>query len=753
LIFDNIDGHARGLRLDLDRGRLSAVSGGNTETGRGRMFITASFDQPVRAGGSLQGERGGMGYLAFDTSGSRTVTMKIATSRISLAQAEHNLALEIGDQDFDAVRDQAQAVWDETLGVISDVEGATPEQLTTLYSSLYRMSLYQNSMFENVGTAEQPDYQHAVLAPSADRSAGHLDHGFDAVAATRPGTMRSSTVFWDTYRTTWPALSLFYPTKTGQLLDGIVTSYRESGWLGRGMVGSSSDVTLADAYLRGVRGFDVQGAYESAIKNATVASQDRRLGRPGLTRSIFLGYNALSEPISGSDEGTAEALENYLNDFGIAQLSKALHDQTGEQRYLDQHRYFSSRALGYIHLFDPATGFFQGRTADGRWRHTPETYDPKVWGYDYTETNGWGMAFAVPHDGRGLANLYGGPAGLADKLDQFFSTSERMDDFGSYGGIIHEQREAANVQLGQWGQSNQPAFHIPHLYNCAGQPYKAQAILREALARLFVGGDIGQGYPGDEDTGSMSAWYVLNALGLYPLRVGTPAFVIGSPLFRSATINLETGNKVTIKAPNNGPDNVFVQGLRVNGAPYDRTEIAQSILTDGATLEFDLGPEPSDWGTDPASAPESLTADDRPPNPMGDLTLPGMGVAIGPDGQTADALFDNTSDTELIFGSAEAEVTWQFGDRGRTAQLYTLTSADTPGGDPTTWELLGSADGQHWVSLDRRTDERFVWRRQTRVFSIPEPGDYQHYRLAVSATDATQPLALAEIELLGHPAP
>src|SRR5690606_29997133 len=237
-------------------------------------------------------------------------------------------------------------------------------------------------------------------------------------------------------------------------------------------------------------------------------------------RSIFLGYTPLSETDvrsgGSSDEGAAEALENYLNDFGIAMLARELYEQTGEQRYADEHRWFLDRALGYVHLFDPSVGFFQGRYADGRWRWSPADYDPRTWGYDYTETNGWGMAFAAPHDGLGLAALHGGRDGLATKLDEFFATPERMDDFGSYGGIIHEQREAASVQLGQWGLSNQPALHIPHLYLHAGRPDRAQAVIREALARHFVGGDIGQGYPGDEDTGSMSAWFVLNALGLYP---------------------------------------------------------------------------------------------------------------------------------------------------------------------------------------------------------------------------------------------
>lgn len=732
LIFDNIERYAGGLSLDADRASLS----GHTGDGAHRMFIFATFDRPVVGGGSLQGERGGMGYFRFDTAGDRTVIMRIATSRISREQAERNLDSEIAPDDtFDSVRDRAQKQWDDTLGVITDVDGATPEQLTTLYSCLYRMSLYQTSMFEDVGAPDQPSYQHASTG-----------------GAVKPGILYHSTGFWDTYRTTWPAMSLFYPEKTGRLLDGIVTAYRESGRLGFGMVGTSSDVAMADAYLRGVENFDIEGAYESAIKNATVVSHEEGQGRPGLSTSVFLGYTAMS-PLAirdggSSDEGAAEALENYLNDFGIAKLSEALYERSGDQHYLDNHHYFSNRALGYVHLFDPATGFFQGRSADGRFRLAAKDFDPKVWGYDYTETNGWGMAFAVPHDGQGLANLLGGREALADKLDTFFSIPERMDDFGSYGGVIHEQREAANVQMGQWGLSNQPAFHIPHMYNYVGRPDRAQATIRQALARLFVGGDIGQGYAGDEDTGSMSAWFVLNALGLYPLRVGTPSFVIGSPLFRAATVNLSNGNRITIQAPDNSPQNVYVQRLLINGEPYDRTHLPQSLLTDGATLEFDLGPEPSSWGTDLSAAPDSITQDDQAPQPMRDLTGPDAGIATGPDGASAEALFDDTSETEMILSTEAPTVTWHFTADPETARLYTLTSASTEDGDPAAWELQASSDGSTWSTLDRRSGEAFPWRLQTRAFLIPEPATFSYYRLAVNASTGDA-VALAEIELLG----
>lgn len=743
LVFDNIDGQTEWLRLNPQTGSLTAQTG----DGPHRMFVHAIFDRPVVRGGPLQGERGGMGYFRFDVSAGPTVEMRVATSRISAEQARHNLDIEIGaDETFETVRNRARDAWDATLGVISDVQGAHREQLTTLYSCLYRMSLYQNSRFENVGTEAEPDYRYAWTPHSGSVARAGVTE------SVRAGQLIHSTNFWDSYRTTWPALALLYPTKTGRLLDGIVAAYREFGWLGLGMVGTNSDVALADAYLRDVSEMDVEGAYESAVKNATVVSDDQRLGRPGLARSIFLGYAPIADGDvrdgGSSDERAAEALENYLNDFGIANLAKALHARTGEQRYLDEYHYFRNRALGYVFLFDPATGFFQGRTVDGRPRLSPEEYDPKTWGYDYTETNGWGMAFSVPHDGRGLANLLGGREALRAKLDEFFATPERLQDSGSYGAIIHEQREAAYVQIGQWGLSNQPAFHIAHMYHFAGRPDRAQERIREALARLFAGGDIGQGYPGDEDTGSMSAWFVLNALGLYPLVVGAPEFVIGSPLFRSATVNLENGRTIEIKAPRNNPENVYVQAVRINGEPYGRASVPHSVLAQGATIEIDLGPEPSRWATAPSAEPASLTRGAEPATPMRDLTGMAAGVATSSGGGRLDALFDDTSETERELGQ-NPTVTWEFTDEiPREVQLYTLTSGRTVA-DPSDWELQASTDGATWVTIDRRSGERFPWRRQTRAFRVTHPGKFVYYRLVVSDAPDARPTGLAQIELIG----
>ena len=242
-------------------------------------------------------------------------------------------------------------------------------------------------------------------------------------------------------------------------------------------------------------------------------------------------------------------------------------------------------------MFDPAIGFFQGRAASGRWKSSPDEYDPRVWGHehDYTETDGWNFAFHVPQDGQGLANLYGGRDALARKLDTFFATPETATFTGSYGGTIHEMLEARDVRMGQWGFSNQVSHHIPWMYAYAKQPWKTAEKTREVLRRLYSGSEIGQGYAGDEDNGETSTWYLFAAAGLYPLQVGSPNYVIGSPLFKKLTIH-RPGRDIVVRAPNNSTRNVYVQGLRVNGRRWDKTYLPHSMLANGADADVRHGP-------------------------------------------------------------------------------------------------------------------------------------------------------------------
>jgi hypothetical protein len=300
--------------------------------------------------------------------------------------------------------------------------------------------------------------------------------------------------------------------------------------------------------------------------------------------------------------------------------------------------------------------------------------------------------------------------------------------------------EASAVRIGQWGLSNQPSHHIPYMYDFTGVPSHGQAIIREAEAREFTGSEIGQGYPGDEDNGEMSAWQVLSALGIYPLQMGSANWAVGSPLYTQATIHLENGSDVVINAPDNGTHDVYVQSLRIDGKPYHSTSIPTSTLTAGATLDFAMGSTPSDWGSGAADAPPSLTPGGQAPSPLMDATAP------------TGALFDNTSGTRQTFASQAETIPEPLNTaQPRRVQLYTITSGDVAG-DPRDWTLQGSDNGTSWTDLDTRANQTFPWRLQTRPFSVAHPGDYRFYRLNVTANSGEPTTTIAELELLA-PAP
>ncbi|MBB5864658.1 GH92 family glycosyl hydrolase [Xanthomonas sp. 3058] len=749
LLFDNVDARG-GLHLDAATQTLSGYTDvrSGLSTGATRMYVYASFDTPWKRSGLSETGRP-TGWVKFEAGATRQVQMRIATSLISLDQARHNLALEIAPQaSFEQIAARAQDAWDALLARF-EVPDATTDQKTTLYSNLYRLHLYPNSGHENVGSASAPDWRYASQNSwSDDNIDGSAVRSF---APIRDGRVYLNNGLWDTFRTAWPAYALFAPDAAGGLVQGFLEQSRAGGWVARWsspgyadlMVGTSSDVAFADAWLKGVQGFDPAEAYAAALKNATVVAPDRHVGRKGMARSTFRGYAA-----TDTHEGMSWSMEGALNDFGIANMADALSRQANtaaaRARYATEALYFRHRAAGYSALFDPAIGFFQGRTPNGDWRVDAAHYDPRVWGNDYTESSGWTFAFTAPHDGEGLAALYGGRAALAAKLDTFFATPETAEAkfAGSYGDTIHEMTEARDVRMGMYAHSNQPAHHIPWMYLYAGQPWKTQRITREILARLYLGSDIGQGYPGDEDNGEMSAWYLFAALGLYPLRMGTPEYVIGSPLFKHASVRLPGGAMLTVNAPQNSPQNVYVQSLRLNGKPWRKTWLPHADIAKGATLDFVMGPEPSRWGTGPNDAPPSLTAPGQRPAPWRDVLGDTARIALA-DGSDMAALHDDDAGTVAAVSSASA-LTLSGLDHG-TPTLYTLTSGNAAIA-ASGWTLEARASGGAWTLIDQRRDEAFDWPLQTRPFRIAAPGRYAEYRLRLTAPAKVQ---LAEIELLG----
>ncbi|WP_025158872.1 GH92 family glycosyl hydrolase [Leifsonia aquatica] len=709
LLLERLDGGAYVLDPAAPQTVRGFVDGRSTHTDRvPRMYFDAVVDARVEAAAVLRGADGvpDRAELRVRPDAEGTVVVRVGTSWIGAEEARAARESELPpSRSLDDVATSAKRAWNALLSRVR-VEGATDEQLITLTSNLYRLFLYPTSLTEGAGADER------YASPFVDVT--EEDGPLRSRSAVLPGRMYANNGFWDTYRTSWPAYLLLAPDRVGDLLDGFLQHYRDGGWTARwsapgyldAMVGTSFDIVSAAAVATHAAGFDAATAYDAALRNATAHSADRATGRKGLRSALYRGYVA-----NDLEEGLSWTIEGAINDFGLHVQATALARTApagGAQRARveAEARYFHSRALAYRRMFDPATGFLRSRTPDGAWE---EPFDPAAWGGGYTETNAWGMAVSAPHDGAGLAHLHGGPHGLARLLDRYFSTPEtaREELRGTYPSVIHEMTEARDIRMGMFGLSNQPAHHVPWMYAFAGAPHRLQAVVRESLARLFTGSEIGQGYPGDEDNGELSAWWLFSAMGLYPLSPGSGEYVIGSPLFPRMTIDIPGAGTLDIVAENHSPENVYVQSLTVDGEPWERLAIPHAVVARDARLVFTMGPEPSSWGASPQARPSSLSDLDLPL--LDDALLDARVASSTVAG--ARALTDDLGATVVALAAGDA-VTWEL--RAPVApELVTLTLSE-PG--RYAWRLEKSTDGREWAIADER-DEEYRWAHQLRVFS------------------------------------
>ena len=379
------------------------------------------------------------------------------------------------------------------------------------------------------------------------------------------------------HRTLLPLLSIIAPDLLGEMIEGWVNAYREGGWLPSWaspgyrtcMVGSHSNVVIADAYAKGIRNFDVAAAYEAIRQDALTEPPSEAVGRAGIGDYIRLGY-VPSDRVSHSVARTTD----YAHcDFALGNLARALG-------HTDDAKRFTGRALNYRHVFDPATGFLRGRNADGTWR---DAFNEFSWSHDYIEGSAWQHTWAVQHDAAGLIQLMGGPDAFVAKLDRMLALPPRFET-GDYPGEIHEMTEMAAADFGQYAHSNQPVHHALYLYTSAGRPDRTQFWVRRIIDELYTP----DRFPGDEDNGEMSAWYILSTLGLFPLTVGHPAYVLGAPRFPRAKINLRDGGQFTIEAVDDVEAAPFVASVELNGAPHAFNELAHPEIKPGGRLTFHL---------------------------------------------------------------------------------------------------------------------------------------------------------------------
>ena len=728
VIFDCV--RAGGMIALKEDGTFTARSD-HTDRGSNKVQIYGAFSVKPEAFKNM-----GKNGVAVFPKGTTEVTMTFATSYISATQAKHNYELEFEKNDtFDTIFAKAQKAWDDICGMV-EVEGASHTEKVTLYSNLYRMYSYPNLYSENRGTNEEPDWVYASPYKS-----GRLTEG----------KLYVNNGFWDTYRTAWAAYALLTPEFDGELVDGILQHYKDNGWIPRwvapggtsSMLGTSSDIIFADAYIKGID-FDYETAYESMLKNAaTVSGNVTNGGRAENNTAPFIGYvsNAFTN-------GFSWTMEDYISDYCIGVMAQALG-------FADEAEYYYNRARFYVNMYNPSQRFMMGKTPDGAWSSSGG-YNPASWWGDYSETNGWTMVFAPVYDGSGLKWLFGGEKQLRRKLEDYFSDSlSAMQKVES--GSIHEMVEAREVRMGQYSHSNQPAHAIPYLFAYTDAPYRTQEITREVLSRLYVGAEIGQGYLGDEDNGEMSAWYFLSAIGLYPQNMASGEYVITSPLFDKVTLHMDNGKDLVIVANNNSSENVYIQSLTVNGKAHNSVSISHDVIANGATLVFEMGSEASEWGK--GTAPTSLTSGNVKADPAEDLVVKNFkfNQSALPETLTngvycetmevADLqkLFDNDSNTQVEVANGTKIIVSS--NKASRLLMYTVASGTLKNRAPRTLTVEGSVDGKTWVKLDNRQSLDYKWAKYVRGYAIPDEAfaNYKAYRLTISGSAEMQ---ISEIEFL-----
>ena len=517
--------------------------------------------------------------VGFRTGHRDVITARVASSFISLEQAERNLN-ELGKKSFDEIASDGRKTWNDVLGRIQ-VEGGSEEQMRTFYSCLWR-SLHFPRRFYEIDDKGNPihysPYNGQIL----------------------PGYLFADTGVWDTFRCLFPFLNLVYPSMNEEMQAGLVNAYLESGylpeWSSPGhrdcMIGQNSASVVADAYIKGIRVANQDKLWDAVTYGAHHHLDRSASGRVGHDYYDRLGYVPCNV---GIGQNVARTLEYAYNDWSIYTLGKAMGKSEAELAP------YKKAALNYANVYNPARKLMCGREEQGAFN---ADFVPENWSGEFCEGNSWHWSFCVFHDPAGLSKLMGGRDEMTEMMDSVFVLPSYLGLRSR--GMIHEMREMQVMDMGQYAHGNQPIQHMVYLYNWTGQPWKAQYWTREIMDKLY--NPNADAYCGDEDNGQTSAWYVFSAMGFYPVCPGTKQYAMGSPLFQKILVKLENGKTIQIEAPDNNKQTRYVNDVKVNGKSVSRTWLEHDELTKGATIKFQMSSKPNKKrGTDEKDAPYSFT--------------------------------------------------------------------------------------------------------------------------------------------------
>jgi len=541
-----------------------------------RIYFTAVFSKPMKSfsvydstavkSGSEQKGLGIKGIALFNTTNGEQIKLKVAISPVSIENAKLNMIAEIPSWDFNGQVAKASAAWNKELGKIV-IQTQDQSRMKVFYTALY----------------------HTMIAPSVFNDVNGDYLGTDKkVYKNASFTNYTTFSLWDTYRAAHPLLTLINSEKVSDMVNTFLAIYKQQGklpvWHLMGnetntMVGNPALPVIADAYLKGIGGFDKDLAYE-ALKST--AMMDER------------GLNLLKKfdyiPADSMVETVAMGLEYAIADWSVAQVAK----QRGNT---SDYAYWSKRGKNYKNYFDPQTRFMRGRIADKQWRTPFNPFAAVHRQDDFTEGNAWQYLWLVPQDVEGLVTLLGGEKPFVAKLDSLFIAK---------GDMGAESSPDISGLIGQYAHGNEPSHHIAYLYAYAGQPYKTAEKVRYIMDNLYT--DKFDGLSGNEDVGQMSAWYILSALGFYPVNPANGMYVFGSPVVNDAVLNVGKDKTFSLSVKNNSKTNKYIQSVTLNGKPYTHAYILHSDIIKGGKMTMQMGAKPSaTWGVKAADRPYSVT--------------------------------------------------------------------------------------------------------------------------------------------------
>jgi len=526
------------------------------------LIVDGNYTQKKK---EIIGERSSV-QLFFNKDVSQELSVKVGLSSVSIENAELNIKDHEGTFKFDEIRSKAKSAWNNNLKNIQ-VETSNDSLKNIFYTALY----------------------HTQLAPVtfSDKN-NQFRFENDSIGTLTNSNVYSTLSLWDTFRAEHPLLTLIQPSLVSDVINSMLAYYDQSGilpvWTLYGnetntMTGYHAIPVIVEAYTKGIKGFDVEKAYE-AMK-ATMMQNERGL-------EFYKEYGYI--PYDLLDESVTITLEYAYDDWCVAQLAKALGKS-------EDYEYFLNRSEAYSSLFDKNTGFMRGKSKDGLSWHEP--FDPKYSAHrvhaDYTEGNAWQHSWFVLHNVENLIALHGGDANFCDKLEQLFGESSE----------ITGDNVSADISglIGQYAHGNEPSHHIAYMFNYANQPWRTQFWVREILKTQYALGP--EGLSGNEDCGQMSAWFVLSSMGIYPLNPASGEYQIGSPMFKRSSIKVSQDNSFDIIANNASEENIYIQSAILNGKNFNRTTLTHKEIVQGGILEFTMGSQPNkSWGIDHTKSKE-----------------------------------------------------------------------------------------------------------------------------------------------------